>query len=128
MFNEAVLGRSPNARDPNAALEGRIDDVYFPGDTFLLGDGEPRLEFGRSPPEDADHLLTVWHLPNAVEWSMWDYFRAMRGVVEPRDWASQFDKNRHGGTMNTGFLDGHAKTVPLSRTAMDETIIWHRRR
>ena len=128
MFNEAVLGRSPNLQDPNAALQGRIDDVYFPGDTFLLSDGEPRLEFGRNPPEDADHLLTVWHLPNVDTWSMWDYFRAMRGFVEPFDTASQFDMKRHGGAMNTGFLDGHAKTVPLSGDAMDETIIWNRRR
>lgn len=121
MFNEYVLGQSNRNITRNRALEGKIDREIFPASTFLLADGEPRLEFSE------DHFLTVWHDPNRKTWSMWDYHESMRRVVAPFDQASQFDRERHGAAMNVGFLDGHVKTSSLSQKPLDDVIIFHRK-
>jgi prepilin-type N-terminal cleavage/methylation domain-containing protein/prepilin-type processing-associated H-X9-DG protein len=120
MFNEYVLGQSNKGVTRNRALEGKIDREFFPADTFLLADGEPRQAWG-------DHFLTVWHDPNRKTWSMWNYHEAMKSQAEPRDRANQFDYNRHGQAMNVGFLDGHVKTVSLRQKPMDDTLIFRRK-
>jgi prepilin-type N-terminal cleavage/methylation domain-containing protein/prepilin-type processing-associated H-X9-DG protein len=118
MFNEAVLGRSPSPTGKNAARQGRIDEIEFASDTFVFADGEPRLEWG-------DHLMTVWHDPSAKKWDLWEYHEAMKGVAPYT--ASQFDRNRHGGTINVGYLDGHVGTAPLRETELEKVTIWHHR-
>ena len=138
MFNEAVLGVSPGTPGRNTALQGRLDDVPWPSDTFLIADGEPRLEFN-------DHLYTVWHDPNSVKWSFWDYIVSMR-TVDPIGVASQIEfkagdpnfKNipHHygftragsmGAPLNTGFCDGHVGTTGYNQPALNKTLIWRRR-
>ena len=119
MFNESVLGQSPGGVVKNRALEGRIDRALYPSDMFLVADGEPRQEWG-------DHFMTVWHDPNAKEWTMWNYIQTMAGVEEPYDKASQIDEDRHNGSMNVGFLDGHVDSRSITPGEMEETIIWRR--
>lgn len=138
VFNEAVLGMSPgNPVSKNAARQGRIDEVPWPADIFVVADGEPRLEFN-------DHFMTVWHDPNPPTWSLWDYIGVMR-TVDPIGAASQFeyksDPNftniphhtaplrgaaRSGGAINTAFLDGHTATKAFSEPALSKTLIWRR--
>jgi len=120
LFNEAMLGRSPNPADPNAALEGQLEKAPFPADTFLLTDGEPRMEWN-------DHFMTVWHAPNVDEWTMWDYVESM-STVEPAGEASQIDEDRHNNGINVGFVDGHVKSVTVTPADLDETVIWRRLR
>jgi prepilin-type N-terminal cleavage/methylation domain-containing protein/prepilin-type processing-associated H-X9-DG protein len=138
MFSEAILGVSPGTPGRNSALQGRLDDVPWPSDMFLIADGEPRLEWG-------DHLLTVWHDPTQPDFSLWDYIIAMR-TVDPMGVASQIEykagdpnfKNipHHygfarsgsmGAPLNVGFADGHTSTVGYSQPALDKTLIWRRR-
>lgn len=120
MFNEAVLGRSPDPKGAgkNACREGRIDEVEFPADVFVFADGEPRLEWG-------DHLMTVWHDPGKKSWNLWAYLTAMKGV-DPFT-ASQFDHKRHADSLNAGYLDGHAGGAPLRQTTLEKVFIWHHR-
>lgn len=125
MFNEAVLGRSPDqGAGKNAAREGRVDEVEFPSDIFIFADGEPRLEWG-------DHLMTVWHDPNWENnpnhgpWNLWDYLLAMK-TVDPFT-ASQFDHGRHADSVNAGFLDGHAGGAPIRDNTLSKVVIWHKR-
>jgi prepilin-type processing-associated H-X9-DG protein len=119
IFNESVLGRSPSVTGPNTALQGKLNDVLFPSDVFIVTDGEPRLEWD-------DHLMTVWHDPNVDTWSMWQYEQAMR-TVQPTGVASQFDYRRHSTAMNVGYADGHASAAPLRPSALEKVVIWHRR-
>lgn len=118
MFNESMLAMSPDHVLKNRALEGRIDMVPFPSDTFMIADGEPRQEWG-------DHFMTVWHWPNRDEFNMWEYFQDMSGV-EPIGTASQFDVKRHNSTINAGFADGHVGTFPTQPAGLEEIIIWRR--
>jgi prepilin-type processing-associated H-X9-DG protein len=114
MFNESVLGRSPDPNGRNAAFQGRIDQVQFPSDIFLIADGEPRQEWG-------DHFLTVWHDPNDDEFTLWEYHEAMRTVAP--NTASQFDKTRHNGSMSVGFVDGHVRQAPINQSGLSKVII-----
>jgi prepilin-type N-terminal cleavage/methylation domain-containing protein/prepilin-type processing-associated H-X9-DG protein len=137
MFNEAVLGESPGgALGRNNALQGRIDEVPWPSDIFIVSDGEPRLEWG-------DHLMTVWHDPGQEKWSFWNYILAMRtvqwGVASQIEYKSDpnfINRPHHisfaggtarGGPLNTGFCDGHAGTVAYNQPALDKTLIWRHR-
>jgi prepilin-type processing-associated H-X9-DG protein len=118
MFNEAVLGQSPGGGTGRQnCLQGRIDDAPFPSETFIITDGEPRLEWG-------DHLMTVWHDPGPVRWTLWDYWTAMRTVAP--NTGSQFDRARHSGAMNVAYLDGHTATKTLTQRGLDVTI-WRKR-
>ncbi len=114
LFNEGVLGRSPNPTGRNAAFQGKIDKVQFPSDTFLIADGEPRLEWN-------DHFLTVWHDPNDAEFNFWEYREAMRTVAP--NTASQIDALRHNKSMSVGFVDGHVRQSSLNQGAMSKVII-----
>jgi prepilin-type processing-associated H-X9-DG protein len=119
MFNEAVLGRSPDPSGRNSARQGKIDDVEFASDTFVFADGEPRLEW-------SDHLMTVWHDPGQKKWDLWEYHEIMRKEVEPHT-ASQFDHNRHANSLNVGYLDGHVGNTPMRQTELEKVVIWHHR-
>jgi prepilin-type N-terminal cleavage/methylation domain-containing protein/prepilin-type processing-associated H-X9-DG protein len=126
LFNEAMLGRSPNPDDPNGALQGALEKVVYPSDTFLIADGEPRWEFGQQNEQDpGDHFMTVWHDPGQDEWTLWEYIQAM-ATVWPVGEASQIDENRHNNGMNIGFLDGHVKPVQIGPEPLDNTVIWRR--
>ena len=125
MFNEAVLGRSGGTPEgPNAALEGRMDRVPFPGDMFLLADGEPRYEFL------GDHLMTVWHDRGRRNWNMEQYRAAMAPVVKvpagivPDNEASQLIFRRHNDTINAGFVDTHVETFHMTPASLKEIDIW----
>jgi len=119
MFNEAMLGQSPGgASGRQNCLQGRIDDAPFPSETFIIADGEPRLEWG-------DHLMTVWHDPVPQRWSMWQYWQAMKTVAPFT--GSQFDKARHSGALNAAFVDGHTATKPLTERGLDGVTIWRKR-
>lgn len=135
-FNEAVLGQSQYT-GRNAALEGRIDDVPWPAEIFMICDSEPRYEWG-------DHLLTVWHDPNPKQFSFWEYIVAMR-TVQPMEIASQFEykdginpqqfnnmphhakAGSKGAPINVAFADGHTATVGYNEKALSKTFIWRRR-
>ncbi len=127
MFNESVLGRSPNVGGVNAAYQGQMQKVQFPSETFLIADGEPRLEFN-------DHLMTVWHPdtapapPARAEWNMAQYVEAMRIVTPPPETASQFEHTRHSSTINVGYVDGHAGTTPMRASGYEKVIIFRYRR
>jgi prepilin-type N-terminal cleavage/methylation domain-containing protein/prepilin-type processing-associated H-X9-DG protein len=139
MFNEAVLGMSPgNPIGRNVALKGRIDEVPWPSDIFIVSDGEPRMEW-------SDHLMTVWHDPAPARFSFWDYIVAMR-TVDPIGVASQIEykagdpnyrnlphhlgfgrAGAKGAPMNMAFCDGHTATVGYGEQALGKTLIWRRR-
>lgn len=114
MFNESVLGRSSNPGGRNAALQGLIDKVEFPADTFLIADGEPRLEWN-------DHFLTVWHDPNEAEFNLWEYREAMRTVAP--NTASQIDMERHNQSMSVGYVDGHVGQTSANQSGMSKVVI-----
>jgi prepilin-type N-terminal cleavage/methylation domain-containing protein/prepilin-type processing-associated H-X9-DG protein len=114
MFNEGVLGRSPNPSGRNAAFQGKIDKVQFPSDIFLIADGEPRQEWG-------DHFLTVWHDPNVENFTMWQYREAMRTVAP--NTASQIDTTRHNQSMSVGFVDGHVSQTPTNQSGLTKVVI-----
>ena len=114
MFNEGVLGRSPNPNGQNAAFQGRIDKVQFPSDIFLIADGEPRQEWG-------DHFLTVWHDPNEETFTLWDYRESMRTVAP--NTASQIDPTRHNGSMSVGYVDGHVSQIPTNQSGLSKVVI-----
>lgn len=114
MFNESVLGRSPNPSGRNAAFQGRIDKVQFPSDIFLIADGEPRQEWG-------DHFLTVWHDPNIAQFDMWQYREAMRTVAP--NTGSQFDDGRHNKGISVGYVDGHVAGLPMTRKGLEKVYI-----
>ena len=122
VFNEYVLGRSPNApQSPNArsdALMGRLVDVPFPSEIFLFMDGEPRQEFG------GDHLLTVWHDPSSPRFTLRLYRDSMRTV--PPNTASQLDAQRHRGGLTVGYVDGHASTTTMNDAGLDRVVIYRR--
>lgn len=120
MFNESVLGRSSGATNlPTSCLEGNMDRVLFPAETFLIADGEPRLEWN-------DHLATVWHDPNVPKWTMFAYSNSMKTVLNNpnSNYSSQFDLKRHNKSMSVGYTDGHGKTAPISKKGLEEVIIF----
>jgi prepilin-type N-terminal cleavage/methylation domain-containing protein/prepilin-type processing-associated H-X9-DG protein len=119
MFNESVLGQSPGAPTRNSALQGKLDEVQWPSEMFLIADGEPRLEWN-------DHLMTVWHDPNATVFNMYAYQQAM-ATVPPVGVASQIDYERHKRALNAAYVDGHAATFPLTQLGLEQVVIWRRR-
>ncbi len=118
MFNESVLGRSSNPSAKFAALQGKLDRVPFPASTFLVADGEPRLEWD-------DHLMTVWHDISKVTWDLSAYEEAMK-TVAPTNVASQFDYPRHRKVMNIGYADGHVGPTPMRQDTLAKVTIWRR--
>ena len=108
MFNEAVLGVSPSSESGrNDCLRGRIDEVPYPADIFLLTDGEPRQEWD-------DHLMTVWHDGTLPDWSFWQYRTSMM-TVSPFN-CSQLDYKRHSKSMNVAYIDGHTAASVVGRS------------
>ena len=122
----------------SSALQGRLEDVPWPSDMFLIADGEPRLEWG-------DHLFTVWHDPSAPKTSFWQYILAVR-TVDPIGAASQIEykagdpnfkniphhygftrRGSQGAPFNTGFCDGHVAMTGYNQPSLDKTLIWRRR-
>ncbi len=123
MFNEAVLGRSGGTTSgPGAAYQGRMDKVQYPSEVFLLGDGEPRLEYVGPP---GDHLLTVWHWVGAPSWTLEQYYDSMATIAAPQTapTPSQFYHKRHASTVNMGYVDGHARPVPMRKKEYAKVMI-----
>jgi prepilin-type processing-associated H-X9-DG protein len=117
MFNEWVLGRWNDHR-PDPRLKGRIDKVFFPDQTLLITDGEPRDAYNN------DLFMTIWDWRNRKTWNLWEYAMAMGGG--DLNQANQFDQGRHGRAMNVAFLDGHARTVPMLQHNLEEVMIKRR--
>ncbi|MFG0286275.1 MAG: type II secretion system protein [Phycisphaerales bacterium JB039] len=126
IFNEAILGRSPDLSHPNAALQGLIDRVAYPSEMFLLADGEPRIEY-------PDHQMTVWHPVTRRNWNMREYYDAMAAAGKasgpghrsvPDDVASQLYFQRHNNTINAGFVDTHVESFPLNNSGLEQIDIF----
>ncbi len=109
VFNEAVLGmRSPRSGiiDPTV---GNTVRIRHPSTVMLAADGRPRNQ-------EKDNWLMVFN--RTQDDTLYDF----QQNVMAGGWGKQtFDHDRHQGTMNVLFVDGHAEnisTAPLGLKAV----------
>ena len=115
-FSEYAFGQSPDG-DPYPRANGNFRTVTFPYETMGIVDGEPRRAWG-------DQLGTVidvhpdsmsWKEDNDLTCNLYDYWRVFKGWNGD---TGQFSFERHGGTINAGFLDGHCDSFSHSDEGM----------
>lgn len=117
-FSEYLLGQvGAGAGGINSPLLGKIDRCVFPTQTMLFLDSEPRNAWN-------DQLYTVWHDPNEEVFLLSEYYSEHNGMRSVG--STQFDFNRHNGTMNVGYGDGHIATVQNNETGWDEVVVFRR--
>ena len=123
-FNEYVFGQAGGGA---GRLEGKLTSVQFPHETMAIVDGEPRGIYG-------DNLGTVIDLDprNSAFGMNWkdeddlmvcnldDYWRV---ILDDFPNSPQFAFDRHSRTVNSGFLDGHAKSFSRTNSGMAEIVV-----
>lgn len=129
MLNEWVLGQEGNDR-----FRGKIENVRFPAEVFLLADGEPR---SLESPQGQNYQL-VWSDASVPGFSLSDYNDHNQGYTVPEPSSGFFYQfgytvstmtseitggPRHRGAVNAAFVDGHASTVPLRTAPMQRVRI-----
>jgi prepilin-type processing-associated H-X9-DG protein len=118
VFNEWCYGQFGNGR-----LQGRLERVLFPSETFTIADGEPKNGVDGNPNDR--NFMTVWddvaiHRFNLRQYSN-DYVTGAPDHDGPV--VGLFDKLRHGKAMNAAFADGHAGTTPLRLDRLAKVLI-----
>ncbi len=115
-FNEWCYGQFGNGR-----LQGKLDKVIFPSETFTICDGEPK----NADNGNDRNFMTIWddvaiHRFNLRQYSN-DYTTGdpdrANGIF------GQFDKARHNKSLNAVFADEHVQTVPLRLETMEKVLI-----
>jgi prepilin-type processing-associated H-X9-DG protein len=102
-FNEPALGWSSpgsGSGSPINRARGNLSSIRHASETLFLCDGLPRTEFADDMMDFYDHRENV---------TLGD----VSFGNEPAGTPSIFDKKRHRGRINVGFMDGHAQTLPL---------------
>ncbi len=126
MFSEYALGDWPGHR----RVEGKLEKLFYPAGTMILGDGEPRTEFGGGQNNAAnDQGMTVFDPADAPEgtanyysWTLWQYYDVMANYPSYHK-PSQFDETRHNVSMNIGYGDGHANTVGIKQSTLERVLV-----
>ncbi len=119
MFNEWALGQWNSLSDPGSKprLQGKIERIQFPSETFFVADGEPKRTLDRS-------FMTVWDAVNKRRFSLWGYNRAYVGISAPQtSFIEQFDLGRHNRSMNVAYFDGHVGTTPFRKDSLHKVLV-----
>ena len=123
-FSEYIFGQSGGGGN-NDRLEGNTRRLEIPFETMAIVDGEPRQIYG-------DNLGTVIDLnPRSfnMNWkdekdmdvcTLFDYWKVINNDFPE---SPQFGYDRHNGTVNAGYLDGHVEGYTLNQAGMSEIVV-----
>ena len=116
VVNEGFLGWD-NAL---ARRRGNLRTVARHGEVLLAADGLPASRSG--PASVYPHATWINKIPPSPATGPITLADALAGNARAGD-PENFDRRRHRGRMNVGFLDGHAESVPIEPAALSRVLV-----